>query len=103
MTLENFAQLLDATGLPVAFYQFPEDEPHEPPFICYITTTPTQFAADGCVYYSGTNIQVELYTMKKDLEAERKIEDALKDFFYVKDEGNLDDEKMYMVTYRLTI
>ena len=103
MTLEEFAALLSATGLPVAFYQFPEEEPHEPPFICYITTSPSQFAADGVVYHSGTNIQVELYTLKKDLEAEKKVEDALKGFFYEKDEGNLVDERMYMVTYQFSL
>lgn len=103
MSQEEFAQLLDTTGLPVAFYQFPEDEPHDPPFICYIVRTPTQFSADGCVYYSGINVQVELYTLKKDLDAEKKVEDALKVFFFVKDEGNLDEERMYMVTYQLTL
>lgn len=103
MKLEEFAELLESTGFPIAFYQFPKDEPHEPPFICFITTNQSQFAADGIVYYSGINVQVELYTLQKNIEAEKKVEEALSDFFYSKDEGYLDDEKMHMVTYRLSV
>lgn len=103
MTLEEFAKLLETTNMPVAFYEFPKEEPHDPPFICYITPGASQFGADGRVYYSGIKIQVELYTLQKDLEAEKKVESALASFYFTKDEGYLDSEKMYMVTYQLSL
>lgn len=103
MTLEEFAKQLETTGFPVAFYEFPKEEPHDPPFLCYIVLPATTFSADGVVYFSSTGIQVELYTLKKNIEAEQKVETALNSFFYEKDEGILEDEKIYMVTYRLTI
>lgn len=103
MTLEEFAKLLESTGFPVAFYEFPKEEPHDPPFICYVTPGPSQFGADGVVYYSGKNVQVELYTLQKDQEAEEKVETALASFYFLKDEGYLDDEKIYMVTYQLSL
>lgn len=103
MTQKEFADLLETTGFPVAFYEFPNEEPHDPPFICYLTPGPTQFGADGVVYFSSTNVQVELYTVQKDVEAEQKVENALASFYYLKDEGYLEKEKVYMVTYQLSL
>lgn len=103
MTLEEFAKQLETAGFPVAFYEFPKEEPHDPPFICYLTPGASQFGADGVVYYSGTKVQVELYTLQKDLEAEKKVETALASFYFQKDEGYLEDEKIYMVTYQLSL
>lgn len=103
MTQKEFADLLETTGFPVAFYEFPKEEPHNPPFICYLTPGSTQFGADGVVYFSSTNVQVELYTVQKDVEAEQKVENALASFYYLKDEGYLEKEKVYMVTYQLSL
>lgn len=103
MTLKEFASLLGTTGYLVAFSQFPAEEPHEPPFICYITIGEEPFSADGVVYYAETKLQVELYTPNKDLAAETAVEGVLSPFFYVKDEGYIESEKMYMVTYQLAM
>ena len=103
MTLEEFAKQLETTGFPVAFYEFPKEEPHDPPFLCYIPLPTQQFSADGIVYFSSIKVQVELYTLKKNIEAEQKLERALSSFYFEKDEGYLEDEKIYMVTYQLTI
>ena len=103
MTLLEFNNLLESTGYPVAFRSFPKEEPHEPPFICYITPGTENFAADGIVYHSNQQVQVELYTTDKDTTAEAKLEEALADFYYIKDEGYIDSEKVYMVTYSLII
>ena len=103
MSLEEFAIVLEGTGYPVAFWQFPKEAPHDPPFICYITPGSNPFGADGVVYYSSDNIQVELYTLKRDKGAQKKVEAVLASFFYLKDEGYLEDEKMYMTKYTLSL
>ena len=103
MTIQEFGELLETTGFPVAFFQFPKEAPHDPPFICYITTGSTPFGADGKTYYSGENIQVELYTVKRDKEAQSVVENTLASFYFLKNEGFLKDEGMYMTTYQLSL
>ena len=103
MTLPEFTKLLETTGYPVAFLHFPKEEPHNPPFICYLVIDDNNFKADGKNYSKTTNIQVELYTLEKDMKAENKLETALSEFPYEKNEGYLEDVKMYMATYQLTI
>lgn len=75
MTLIEFKQLLDATGLPVAYSHF--NSPPPTPFIVYMTDGTSNYFADNKVYRKGTPITVELYTDKKDLSAEQKLEDIL--------------------------
>jgi len=48
------------------------------PFICYIDVGSSDFHADNSSYVEGTMIDIELYTDKKDLEAEQKIKELLK-------------------------
>jgi hypothetical protein len=75
MTLIEFKQLLDDAGLPVAYSHF--DSPPSIPFIVYMTQGTSNYFADNKVYRKGTPITVELYTNKKDLSAEKKLEDLL--------------------------
>lgn len=55
----------------------PNGEAVDPPFICYLLPGSDNFAADGKVYHKISRVNVELYTDKKDLNAEQKVEDAL--------------------------
>jgi len=103
MTLEEFKEQLETTGFPVAYLEFPKEEPHDPPFICYLVTGQEPFHADGIVYYSSPEIQVELYTNAKDLAAEAKVEEALNLWNYEKEEGFIEEEKIYLATYRLVL
>lgn len=107
MTLAEINQILQTTELPVAYRCFPEDDkrnpPPSPPFICYFETETTNFAADGVVYKQIARIAVELYTEKKDLVLEGKVEKAISSFYWNKDEEYLDDEKCYFVVYELEV
>ena len=103
ITMEEIQGLLEGTGYPVAYNVFPKEEAHDPPFICWLITGNENFAADDTVYYKAPEVQVELYTPLKDEDAEQEVEDALAAYFYTKDEGWLEDEEMYMVTYQLTM
>lgn len=75
MTLTELVTILKATGYPVAFSHFKEVP--STPFICYIESPSSHFIADNKVYHKITNVQVELYTNKKDYVAETTLEAAL--------------------------
>lgn len=80
MKLVELKELLEATGMPVAYSHFEETDNTplpEPPFICYITPYSSNFAADNHIFQSIDNVQIELYTDKKDLIAENNLETIL--------------------------
>ena len=104
-TLEEMVAVLDQTGFPIANVVFPKDEPHDPPYLIWLTTGSTDLYADGTNYLEVPDVQVELYTLRKDPASEKKVQSALSDsgFTYSKDEGWLDDEQMYMVIYNFAL
>lgn len=105
MTLEEFTRLVQSTGIPSAYDYFAEGESPNPPFICYLFPGSDNFAADGMVYFELNQVRIELYTDAKNLEAEKKVEMALKDagIFYNKSEVWIESEKLYEVLYSFTM
>lgn len=103
MNLEKLKEILEETGLPVAYESFPENGSPGLPFICYMQTGKDNFSADGEVYHSSRMITVELYTKRKDEEKEILVENALKDFFWNSTEGKIDTENCYMVAYNMEV
>jgi hypothetical protein len=101
--LADFTTLLLSSGLPVALNHF--DTPQKLPYLIYVLLPHNMEAADGINYFDSLNIQIELYTTIKDPAKESAVEKLLTDagYFFTKDEGYLSDEKMYMVTYQISI
>lgn len=99
MTLQELKSILDQTGYPVAYNHF-NSEPTVP-FLVYRLPSSSHFIADNVVYHNIEDIEIELYTNKKDLAAEKKIEDVLNanelpfEFF----ESWIDSEKLFQKTY----
>ena len=102
MTIENLVEMLQKTGIPFAYDHFAEGESPEPPFICYLCPGSNNFSADGKVYYKINQVNIELYTDRKDPAVEQKLEDALDaaSIFYNKTEVWIDSEKLYEVLYQ---
>ena len=75
--MDKILAVLQAAGIPFAYDHFAEGEAVDPPFICYLLPGSDNFAADGKVYHKISRVNVELYTDKKDLNAEQKVEDQL--------------------------
>ena len=75
MTLTELAQALNSLGYPVAYSHFKSAE--TPPFICYLVTDSDTFTADDKPIHESVNVDIELYTTKKDLAVEKKIKDLL--------------------------
>lgn len=105
MTHEEIAAMVGEIGLPFAYYQFPNDTPQAPPFVCFIYGASDDLYADDSNYQHITPVQVELYTVVKDFELEQATEDVLAahGITWEKDEGFLDSEKMHMTTYQFEV
>ena len=74
-TLNELAQGLSAI-YPTRFSRF--ENKQKPPYICYIDTGEENFYGDNDAIVEGLLVDIELYTVNKDLEAERKVKDFLK-------------------------
>lgn len=75
MTLAELKRLLDATGYPVAYSHFKGAV--AVPFITYQVTYSANMMADNSVLKQIQNADIELYTNKKDLQAESVVESLL--------------------------
>lgn len=103
MTLEDIAVLLETTGYPVAFQEWPEDAVPPMPYLVYLSPYTNNFAADGTSYFIVNHVQIELYTKLKDLEAEAKVESALASFYWEKTESYINTEKCYQILYEIEV
>jgi hypothetical protein len=103
MTQAELLQALKSIGYPVAYGSF--SSPVTPPFIVYKFAYSNDIMADNINYVAIDDFQVELYTSKKDLVAEQKVQDKLKELGlpYRKFETYLDEEKVYQILYEIQI
>ena len=103
MTQAELYQALKSIGYPVAYGSFSSHV--TTPFIVYQFAYSSDMIADNHNYVDIGNFQVELYTAKKDLTAEKKVQDKLKELGlpYRKFETYLDEEKMFQILYEIQI
>lgn len=105
MELKEIVEMLRGLGLPLAYHHFAEGESPEPPFLIYLIPGSHNFSADGIVYFKVKQLDVELYTDKKDIILEEKLEAVLegRGLFYNKTESYIESEKLYEVLYELEV
>ena len=104
MLASEIRERLEKSGLPLAYRFFPEDEPPPGfPYLVWYIDNETPFPADGENYYTVKHITVELYTGKKDVDAEAALEKALSFAVWEKTEEYIDSEKCYQITYYLEV
>lgn len=104
MTLADLAKLLVSLGYPVAYDHFTSTQ--TPPFIVYLNPSDNTFGADNKVTYKTKDINIEVYTSKKDLALETKIEKLFDDneiYYDDPDEVFIPSENVYKRTYYITI
>lgn len=99
--MDELLAILEETGIPFSYHHFAEGESPEPPFICYLLPEDDDFAADGINYYEIDVVQIELYTDKKDLELEHRVQHILTNhgIYYERDEVWISEERLYEVIY----
>lgn len=101
MTLKEVKELLETAGYPVAYEHFEEAVVPSMPFICFAEVGSNNFGADGRVYQPIKRIEIQLFTKKKDIEAEGNVEQALSSLFWQKDIEYSDDELCYRTIYQI--
>ncbi|NEW66040.1 hypothetical protein H1220_04295 [Carnobacteriaceae bacterium zg-84] len=93
--------LMKQIDLPFAYHHFAESNVPNPPFMLYVLPSTNHFKADGRIHHKIVVVHLELYTDKKDVVSERKIEFVLDqaEIVYRKSEVWIESEKLYEVLY----
>lgn len=96
--MERLVAIMEEIGLPFAYHHFAEGESPDPPFICFLTSGSDNFAADGRDYFKIDQINIELYTDRKDPDLESSVETVLDGHgvFYQKSEVWIESERLYL-------
>jgi len=104
---ELYTALTAITGFEhkVAYQSFPEDQAVDLPVIVYEVVRSDNFGGDNVVYHPINQIEVQLYTVNKDLTSEAALEAALKGagIFWNKTETYLPDERCYQIIYEFSL
>lgn len=107
MELTEVQDFLSATGFPVAYGYFTEEEVAEKnirlPFITWLHPFDNHMSADGVVYYAAHHISCELYEEYRDEQTENAVEHVLENLYYTKSIDYIDSEKMYKITYEFEV
>lgn len=105
MTKADVFKMLKSIRLPVAYDHFAEGESPNPPFMVYLYPNADNFAADGIAFYKQDVLHVELYTDKKDIALEERVEAVFDEhgLFYAKSEVWIPSERLYEVLYQMEV
>lgn len=108
MNLVELKQILNLTGFPVTYSHFTPSKNSpvpEPPYICYLVSYSPNFMADDEVYQEIENVQIELYSNKKDLVAEAKVKEVLNNanLPYETREVFIESEKLFQKIYEVRL
>lgn len=101
MTPAEVKTMIEAVGIPSAYYQFAENTGQQPPFICHFFGSTNDMAADNTNYARIERLNIELYTDAKDFELEARLETILNanELVFTKESTFLDDERMHETVY----
>lgn len=103
MTYKEVKTLLSTTNLPVVYYQWPEGQAPEPPYLIFYYPGDNDFIGDNSNYQKIRELTVELYTDQKDFALEEVVEGVLSGMVYSRYETYIDDERMFLVTYEMEV
>lgn len=105
MTYEEITAMVEEMGLPSAYHHFAEGESPPPPFVVYLSPGEENFSADNIAYFSSKQLDIELYTDKKQPELEEQVEAVLSrhEIYYTKTEAFIESERLYEVLYEMNV
>lgn len=103
MTLAELYNILKSTGYQVTYSHF--DNAQVTPYITYLVTYSSNMFADNKVHKKISNVQIELYTEKKDLSVEGKLEEILdaNDLPYESTEAYIPSENLFQKIYEVRL
>lgn len=98
MELKEICTKLKSLDIPVAYLCF--QKPQKLPFVVYYEAGTDIQGADNYDLYRDVTINIELYSEKKDVQLERRIEALFREMEIEKSTDTyLKDEKMFMTTF----
>ena len=103
MTYKEVKTLLETTGLPVVYYQRPDGQAPDPPYIVFYFPGDNDFVGDNSNYQKIRELTVELYTDQKDFALEETVEEVMSSLVYSRYETYIDSERMYQVVYETEV
>jgi hypothetical protein len=105
MTYDSVPEALSATGFGVAYLQYDVGEDPKRPYLVYYYPSRDDVRADDSCYERVEALNVELYTERKDFDAEARVERALASLGLVfsATESWLDTESMYEKLYETEV
>ena len=103
--MEEILQILSETQIPFAYHHFAEGESPQPPFLLFLSPGEETFSADNVAYYSFKQLDIELYTDKKNPALEEEIESVLTQYeiYFTKSEAWIESERLYEVLYEMEV
>lgn len=105
MPIEKIKDILAEAGLPVTYYQWPEEGVPELPYLVWYLPSSDNFAADNKVYQRIERLNVELYARERDFDAEADLEAVLDEYELVWDKTSafIETEEMYQTLYEMDL
>lgn len=105
MTKSDVVAMIKEMDIPFAYDHFAEGKSPKPPFCVYLYPKSDNFAADGVAFYKQDVLHIEIYTDKKDISLEDRVEAVLDKhgLFYAKNEVWIQSEKLYEVLYQTEV
>lgn len=103
MTYKEISDMLEGIKLPVTYYEWPENQAPDPPYLCFYYPGDNDFKADDSNYQRIRTLVVELYTDEKDIELEEAVESALSGMVYDREEVYIDSERLFEVSYTMEV
>lgn len=99
MNVQELRRLADEIGYPHGYRR--TRRPVEPPYLVYACTGSDPIASDTRMHGLFSGWRIELYTVGKNPEAERRVEDVLDaaGLRYSKDETDLPDANLLEIIY----
>ena len=103
MSLTELKEVLEATGLPVAYLAFKTAQ--QLPFIVYREVNTDNFFADNKVYKKCLYVDIELYTENKAIETEEIIETILfeNEIAWNATDTHIEAEEMFQRVYEIKL
>lgn len=106
MSRKDAAAILNQTGMPVVFYQWPDGSTPQFPCIRYADEGRRDFLADGINYFKRTYYSAILVSERKDDAAEQALEDAFDAAGVIYSKGEtiyVSAEKLFQVEYTFVL
>lgn len=105
MTYEQISTMIESMGFDYTYYQYPEGQAPDPPYILFYYPERSDFSADGINYTKITQLNIEFYSDEKNFDGEEAIETVLEEhgLFYTKEEQYIEQEHMYEILYVMEV